>query len=98
MASMSKWAEFPFFKTKVDILDADRRLVQQYDAEGTINVGASVQGSLAAMAMTKPHGVHVMELDSGKILCKYILPEGEDARVALSKDATTLAVGSNTGF
>ncbi len=51
------------------------------------------------MAVCEPqHGVHVMEMKSGKLLCKFILPNGENARIALSKDSITLAVGSDNGL
>ncbi len=99
MDMKGKVALFQEGKTTVDIVDmATGEVVQQHEVEGTIGFSASVQKNFAVMAVFKPqHGVHVMELVSGKLLCKFILPDGRDARVALSKDTFSLAVGSSTG-
>jgi hypothetical protein len=95
-----KIALFPFLKSTVDIVDiAIGRVVQQHDVEGEIDGSASVQKNIAAMAVSDPyHGVHVIDLASGKVLLKFILPDGEDVSVALSRDTLTLAVGSDTGM
>ncbi len=95
-----KVATFSQAKAMVDIIDASSgNVVQQHDLEGTLYYSASMQRNIAAIAVSKPrHGVHVMDIKSGKVLCKFILPNGQDARVALSKDTLTLAVGSNSGF
>ncbi len=95
-----KVATFSQAKTTVDIIDASTgQLVRQHDLEGTLYDGASMRKNIVAMAVSKPqHGVHVMDIESGKVLCKFILPCGQDARVALSEDTLTLAVGSNSGF
>jgi hypothetical protein len=100
MELKDKVALFTRDKTTVDILDiVTGEVVQQHDVQGTIGGSASVQKNIAAIAVYKPqHGVHVMDLETGVMLCKFILPNGQDARVALSKDTLTLAVGSNSGF
>ncbi len=94
-----KVALFQDGKTVIDIIDtATGQMVQQYDVGGTLYVGASVQRSIAAMAVCEPqHGVHVMDIKSGKLLSKFILPNGKDAAVTLSKDTLTLGVGTDTG-
>ncbi len=93
-------ALFECDKTTVDIFDiATGKVVQQHEVEGTLYYGASVQRNVAAIAVSEPyHGVHLMDIMSGKVLCKFILPNGENATVTLSKDARTLAVGSSTGM
>ncbi len=100
MEMKGKIALFPYYDNEVDIVDpATGGVVQKQDAEATIGLGgASVQQNIAAIAIHKPyHGVHVLNLKSGKMLCKFILPNGGNVRVALSKDTLTLAVGSDTG-
>ncbi len=83
----------------VDIIDvATGQLVQRHDAQGNHGWGgASVQMNIAAMVVSEPQGVHVMDIKSGKLLYKFILPNGYNARVALSKDTITLGVASSTG-
>ncbi len=95
-----KVALFPEGKYTVDITDvATGEVVQQHDVQGKIGISASVQRNVAAISVSKPqHGVHVMELVSGKLLCKFIRPKGENFRVALSKDALILGVGTYTGM
>jgi hypothetical protein len=100
MASKGMIVIFRFGKSKIDIVDvATSQVMQQHDVEGALHwMGASVQNYTAAMAIYKPyHGVHVVNIKSGKMLCKFMLPYSEDAMVALSKDALTLCVGSSTG-
>jgi hypothetical protein len=95
-----KVALFPEGKTTVDIVDiAIGKVVRQHKVEGTIGFSAYVQRNIAAITVFKPyHGVHVLDIKSGKVLCKFVLPMGYGARVTLSKDATALVVGSNSGF
>ena len=95
-----KVALFTYDKTTVDIVGiATGQLDQQHDMGGTIRCGASVQRNIAAISVSKPyHGVKMMDLLSGKLLSNFILPNGENAIVTLSKDAYTLAVGSSTGL
>ncbi len=94
-------ALFQSGKTKVDIVDiATGLVVQKHDVEGNIGCSVSVQKNMAAMAVSEPHhGVHVMSIESGKVLCKFIPPKGYgyDARDALSRDTFTLGVGNNAG-
>ncbi len=103
MAMKGKVALFSFDGATVDITDAaNGKTVQQHDVEGKIGFSAAVQGNVAVIAVSEPYkyvydGVHVMDLVSGKVLFKFILPNGENARVTLSKDAQTLGVGSDTG-
>ena len=87
-------------RTKVDVFDAvTGQVVQQHDAQGTLGIFAVVQKNIAAMAVSAPQqGVHVIDVVSGKILCKFILPNGEDACVTLSKDAFTLGIGNSIGL
>jgi hypothetical protein len=86
--------------TTVDIFDvATGQVVHQYDVQGNLHVSASVQKNIAAMAVSAPQpGVHVINIKSGKLLSRFILPNGDNARVALSKDTITLAVGTDTGM
>jgi hypothetical protein len=99
-------ASISFHKKKVDIIDtATGQVVKQHDPEESRWCsGASVQNNIAALAMWQPgdletlYGVIVMDLKSGKMLFKFTLPEGCDARVALSKDTLTLAVGTDKGM
>jgi hypothetical protein len=95
-----KVALFPEDKTMVNITDASTgEMVQQHEVQGTICNSAFVQRNIAAIAVSEPyHGVHLMNLESGKVFYKFILPDGDYARVALSKDAKNLAVGSSTGM
>ncbi len=95
-----KVALFTRDKTMIDIVDiATGEVQQQHKVQGILGDSASVQMNIAAMAVSAPkHGVHVMDIKSGKVLCKFVLPNGQDARVALSKDTLTLAVGTNSGF
>ncbi len=95
-----KVAMFPYDKTTVDIIDiATGKVVQQHDVEGRLGYSAFMQKNIIAMAVSTPHpGVHVMDLESGVLLCKFILPNGRDARVTLSRDAVTLAVGTSIGL
>ncbi len=92
-------ALFPCDKTTVDITDvATGVVVQQHEVEGKLRCSASVQRNIAAIAVSEPYdGVHVMDVMLGKLLCKFVLPNGHGARVALSKNALTLAVGTSTG-
>jgi hypothetical protein len=87
-------------ETMVDIIDvATGQVVQQHVVEGTLGSSASLQKSIAAMALSAPQDcVHVMDIKSGKVMFKFILPDGENATVALSKDTFTLAVGTDTGI
>ncbi len=95
-----KLALFPRGKTTIDIVDmATGEVVQQHDVEGTLNYGASVQRNIAAVSVSRPQpGVNVMDLVSGKMLCKFALPNGREAQVILSKDALTLVVGTVSGM
>ncbi len=96
-----KVALFFWGRNTVDITDiATGEEVQQHDIEGKHGWGgASVQKNIAAMVFLMPyHGVHVMNIASGKVLCRFALPSGRDARVVLSKDTLTLAVGNSTGM
>ncbi len=99
MELKGKVALFPCGKAMIDIVDiATGHVVRQHDVEGTIGYSASVQKNIAALAVSEPQdGVHVMDMMSRKVLCKFIFPNGNNARVALSKDTLTLAVGSSTG-
>ncbi len=100
MEMKGKIALFPLRINVVNIVDAATgQEVQKHDPEGMIGLGgASVQQNIAAMAIEKPyHGVHLINLISGKVFFKYVLPHGERAAFALSKDTLTLAVGSDTG-
>ncbi len=83
----------------VDIVGAATgEMVQQHDVEGTIGFSAPVQKNIAAVAVSKPqHGVHVIDLLSGKVLSKFVLPNGHAPTVTISKDALTVAVGSSSG-
>ncbi len=76
-------------KTTVDIIVvATGKVHQHHDVEGKIGYSASLQRNIAAIAVYKPyHGVHLMDLMTGVILHKFMLPHGRDARVALSKNA-----------
>jgi hypothetical protein len=88
------------YRDKVDIVDAATgEVVRQHELQGKVGEGgASVQRNIAAMAIWGPvQGFHVMDLNSGEISGKFSLIEGGNARVALSKDTLTLAVGSDTG-
>jgi len=100
MELKGKVALFTINKTTVDITDVvTGEVVQQHDVEGNIGFSVSVQRNIAAVAVSTPqHGVNLMDVISGKMLSKFILPSGEDAKVALSKDTLTLAVGSDTGM
>ena len=101
MELKGKVALFTINKTTVDITDvAAGEVVLQHDAQGTHDFGgAFVQKNIAAMAVFKPFpSVHVMNLETGVMLHKFKLPDGWDARVALSKDALTLAVGNSAGM
>ncbi len=100
MELKGKVALFTCSKTSVDIVDmATGQVVQQHDAQGTHNNSTDVQKNVAAIAVSAPqHGVHVMDLKSGKVLCKFLLPNGKDARVSLSKDTLTLVVVNDTGM
>ncbi len=99
MDSEPKYITFPYQKSKIDVYDAFCKLLGQHDVGGTLYWGgASVQGTIAAMAMAYPHnGVNVIDTKTFKVLLSYKLPDGGDARVALSKDTLTLGVGFNTG-
>jgi hypothetical protein len=100
MELKGKIALFPLNNNLVNIVDAATgNKVQKHDTEGTIGLGgASVQQNIAAIAIEKLyHGVHLINLISGKVFFKYVLPHGERASFALSKDTLTLAVGSETG-
>jgi hypothetical protein len=100
MDMKGKVALFQEGKTTVDIVDvAIGNVVQQHEVEGKIDGSASVQQNIAAIAVYEPyHGVHVMDLETGVLLCKFVLPDEYNARVALSKDTLTLAVGSSLGL
>ncbi len=98
MDSEPKYVLVPHNKTKVDIVDTFFKLLDQHDVEGTLDSGVSVQGTIAAMSVYRPHhGVNLMDLKSGKVFFKFKVSNGEYARVKLSKDTLTLGVGSNTG-
>ncbi len=98
MASNHMYLLAPYTKNKIEIVDAFGKLLGQHDVGGTLNVGACVQGSIAAMAVYSPHhGVHLMNTKTFEIFFKFIIPDGDDARLALSKDTLTLGVGSSTG-
>ncbi len=94
-----KVALFQLHETTVDIVDlATGEVVQKHEVECKIWNSASVQRNIAAVAVYEPdHGVHLINLESGKLLCKFILPIGRFATTALSKDTLTLAVGTNKG-
>jgi hypothetical protein len=94
-----KVALFQSGKTTVDIVDAvTGEVVQQHDVEGTIGGSAFVRKNVAAIVVQEPYyGVHVMDIKSGKVYCKYLLLNREDVNVTLSEDALTLAVGTSSG-
>jgi hypothetical protein len=101
MELKGKVAVFPCHKTMVDVIDvATREVVHQHDAQGKhFKGGAIVQKNIAVMSVSAPqHGVHVMNMKSGKLLYKFAFPDGGDARVALSKDALTLVAGTDNGM
>ncbi len=99
MASKHMWIVAPHGKNKIEIYDAFGKQLGQHDVGGTLYVGACVQGVIAAMAVSSPHaGVHFMNTKTLQIFFKFILPDGNNARLALSKDALTLGVGSRTGM
>jgi hypothetical protein len=93
-------AMFPCDMNTVEIVNvATGLVVQQHEAQGTLDISASVQKNVAAMAIREPyHGALVMNLESGRILSKFILSNGHTVIVSLSKDTQTLTVGSSTGF
>ncbi len=95
-----KVASFSQDKTKVYITDVvTGEVVRKHNVEGKIGISASVQRNIAAIVVSAPyHGVHVMHIKSGRLLCKFIPPNGRFPTVALSKDALTLAVGTYTGM
>jgi hypothetical protein len=95
-----KVALFQCHKTKIDITDvASGEVVQQYDVEGAIGSSASVQKNVAAVAVSEPEpGVHVMDIKTGQVVSKFIITKGHGARIALSKDALTLVVGTDKGM
>ncbi len=95
-----KVALFPECGTTADIIDvATGQLVLQHDVQGMIWRSAFVQKNIAAITVSEPyHGVHVMDVKSGKVFFKFMLPDGRHATVALSKDTLTLTVGSSTGM
>ncbi len=95
-----KVAMFVGDKTEVDIVDiAASDVVQQYKVEGRIGRSVFVQKNIAAFAVYEPlHGVHVADMNSGVTFFKFVLPDGGYAKVALSKDALTLAVGTDKGL
>ncbi len=95
-----KQATFPLYRTNFDITEATTgQVVKQHDVIGSPTGFASIQKNIVAMAIQEPYrGVHVMDLKSGKVLCEFILPDGEGPTVSLSKDTLTLAVGNNTGM
>jgi hypothetical protein len=100
MDSEVQVAVFPQFNTTVDIINvATSQVVQQHDAHGKIGSRASVQKNIAAIVMREPyHGIHVMNIKHGTLLCKFVLPDGGFPGVSLSKDTLSLAVGTDTGF
>jgi len=100
MALKGNVAQFPQGKTKIDIVDvATDEVVKQHSVEGTIGRCASMHKNIAAIALRTPiPGVHVIDMKSGVTLFKFITPDGEEATVTLSKDALTLAVGSDEGL
>ncbi len=99
MSSNIKIVSFTWGKKIVDVYDALGKLLGQHDVEVPLDEGgASVQEAIAAMAVYIPHyAVYLMDLKAGKVFFKFILPDGEFARVALSKDTLTMGVGSSTG-
>ncbi len=97
MASKHLWIVAPHGKNKIEIVVAFGKLLGQHDVGGTLDGGACVQGSIAAMAV-QPNGVIVMNAKTFNVFFKYRLPDGKDARLALSKDTLTLGVGSDTGM
>jgi hypothetical protein len=99
MDSEPKYITFPHNKNKIDVYDPFYKTLDQHDVGGTLYWGgACVQGFIAAMAVYKPHhGVHLMITKTFNVFFTYILPDGGDARLALSKDTLTLGVGSDTG-
>jgi hypothetical protein len=103
MSLKGKLAVLTHLKTTVDIIDlATDKVIQQHDAQGHHNLGgSSVQENIAAIAVVSEllqHCVHVMNLKTGKLLSKFLLPNGKDARVALGKDTFTLVVGTDIGL
>ncbi len=97
MDSEPKYITFPLNKKMVDVYDPFYKLLGQHDVGGTLYFGgACVQGSIAAMAV-KPNSVHLMNAKTFNVFFKFILPDGNNAKLALSKDALTLGVGSDTG-
>ncbi len=98
MDSEPKYLSFPYGETTVDVYNPFYKLLGQHDVGGTLYNDACVQGSIAAMAVYSPHrGVHLMNVKTFNVFFKYILPYGNNARLALSKDTLTLGVGSSTG-
>ncbi len=91
---------FPNGKNTVEMIDAATgQVVQQHHVKGTHGYGASVQRKVAAMAVCgSQNRVYLMEIVSGNVLFTFIPPNGKYFRVALSKDALALAVGTSTGL
>ncbi len=97
MASNHKFLLATHGEKMVEIYDALGKQLGQHDVSGTLYWGgACVQGSIAAMAV-QPNGVHLMNVKTLQIFFKFRLPDGGNARIALSKDTLTLGVGSDTG-
>jgi hypothetical protein len=91
-------ALFPEGKTTIDILDVATGVVQHHEAHGTLTGRASVQKCIAVMTVHAVQlGIHVVDLVSGKVLSKFMHPNGHTAQIALSKDTLTVAVGASTG-
>ncbi len=99
MASKHKYILATDGNNTVDIVDSLGKLLGQHNVGGTLSEGgASIQGTIAALAVWQPyHAIHLMNLNTFQVFFKYILPDGRDVRVALSKDTLTLGLGSSTG-
>ncbi len=100
MGLKGKMALFECGKSTVDIIEAATgRVLQQHELGGNSVLSASIQKNIAAFSILEPYnGVHVMNLTSGKLLCKFKLPDKTYPIVALSKDTLTLGVGIETGM
>jgi hypothetical protein len=92
-------ALFQFFEDRVTFTDvATGYTIKHKSIKGKIDLSASVQNGVAAIAMTQPTGVFVMKLETAEVTFKFKTLDGLSVTVTLNRDASILVLATEPGL